>query len=127
MEGASSQSVFLLAGRRSWPSEVFLEDSARIITSEVPGDRFGSFLAVAGDVNGDGLDDLLAGAPGQYPDDGNGHVIFGGAWPLADAETVQGLLALGDAARVDAFKPKDGMGSDVCGPGDFDDGIPTSP
>ena len=65
---------------------------------------------------------------------GSGRVLAGrrerardprGAWPTAGAETVQALHARGGAARIDAFKAKDGLGRDVCAPGDFQwDGFP---
>ena len=44
-------------------------------------DRSGSSVSNAGDINGDGLDDLIIGAPGADPDEKNGagesYVIFG--------------------------------------------------
>ena len=53
-----------------------------IIQGDVAGDLAGRSVSSAGDVNGDGFDDLIVGAP--YGDDGGtnageGYVIFGGA------------------------------------------------
>jgi hypothetical protein len=45
------------------------------------GDQSGCEVSTAGDVNGDGVDDLLIGAPGADPNgDGSGasYVVFGG-------------------------------------------------
>jgi hypothetical protein len=43
------------------------------------GDRLGSTIHAAGDVNGDGADDLLIGAPGADARAGAAFVVFGGA------------------------------------------------
>jgi hypothetical protein len=53
-------------------------------TGEVKGDWFGSAVSGAGDVNGDGYDDLAAGAPGDYitseiNNTGKVYVFLGGA------------------------------------------------
>ena len=49
-------------------------------------DRFGEFISGAGDVNGDGFDDLIASVSRSYLhnenllDSGSGYVIFGGSF-----------------------------------------------
>ncbi len=51
------------------------------IDGEVVGDQAGYSVDNAGDVNGDGFDDLIIGAPfgdGVIPNTGVGYVIFGG-------------------------------------------------
>ena len=76
------------------------------------GDRFGAAVAAAGDVNGDGLADLLVGAPaadGIAVDAGRAY-LFVGAAPV-DATP---LLELDAAAGGDAH------GAAVAGPGDLD-------
>ncbi|OLE50233.1 MAG: hypothetical protein AUI36_19580, partial [Cyanobacteria bacterium 13_1_40CM_2_61_4] len=120
-----SHAVFLVTGSAVWRQETFLEDMPRISTTE-PEDYFGSRLAAPGDVDRDGRADILAGAPGRYyNDDGNGYLLFGGAWNVGGATTVQDLLAQGKAARLDAFKARDGIGYQVCAPGDLNgDGNP---
>ena len=58
------------------------------------GDRLGTTVASAGDVNGDGLDDLIVGAryaaPGNNTDAGSAYVVFGktGTIPV-DIDTIE--------------------------------------
>ena len=53
------------------------------LTGIDPGDRFGVSVSSAGDVNGDGYDDLIIGAPGADPNGARGagetYVVYGGA------------------------------------------------
>jgi hypothetical protein len=113
--------VRFLPGRAAWPASLFLED-VPAWSSDGANDRFGHQVSLLGDVNGDGRGEALAGAPGNGSADGHGYVIFGAPDPRD--ETTGSLLARGAAARVDAFKRRDSLGTEVCSPGDFDgDGI----
>ena len=61
------------------------------ITGEVAGDKSGFSVSAAGDINGDGLADLLVGAPGNAAggtNAGRSYVIFGGTQWISNA--VQG-------------------------------------
>lgn len=87
VNGTDSGSAFVLFGGSNVNlglSDLFLTglDGANgfRINGAAAGDRFGSSVAAAGDLNADGLDDLLIGAPGRDSsgiDSGSAYVIFG--------------------------------------------------
>jgi hypothetical protein len=54
-------------------------------------DYSGFSVASAGDVNGDGFDDILIGAPGCGCGTGSGYVIFGQRGPFAPSFSLSGL------------------------------------
>src|SRR5262249_20898853 len=78
-----------------------------ILTGAAAGDHFGTSVAAAGDVNGDGNDDIIVGASGAGGT-GRAYVFFGGPSP----STVPGLT-LNGAAAGDLF------GDRVASAGDF--------
>jgi hypothetical protein len=82
-----------------------------ILTGETPGDWFGSSVAGAGDVNGDGYDDLLISGHMNDADGenvGRAYIFLGGEHPDAVAD-----LVLRGEAPVDLF------GYSVSGAGDL--------
>ena len=86
-------------------------------------DAAGTGVAGAGDVNGDGLGDLIIGAPGSGPGEiltGTAFVVFG----KTDSAPVS-LASLGAAGfRVDGIEPRDATGFSVSGAGDVNgDGL----
>ncbi len=86
-----------------------------VMPGEADGDRLGSSLAYAGDLNGDGFADLVVGAPyndagGDAADNvGRVYVFFGGAAP----DSLPDLVLTGEA-------PGDLFGWAVAGAGDVD-------
>ena len=88
------------------------------------GDRTGVSVSGAGDVNGDGLDDVIVGAYGAAPDGnsraGTSYVVFG----KADSASID-LGALGSGGfRIDGIDADDFSGYSVSGAGDVDgDGL----
>lgn len=102
-----------------------LGDGGYRIDGEAAGDRAGSAVASAGDVNGDGLDDVLVGAnaadPGARSNAGSAYVVHGkrGTAPID-------LAALGERGyRIDGELEGDRAGFAVGNAGDVDgDGRP---
>jgi hypothetical protein len=94
------------------------------LEGEQPGARAGTATAPAGDVNGDGISDLVVGAPrhdaGEKVNAGAAWVVFGtgsGAPEPADITTAPGF-------RIDGAAPFDRAGAAVVGIGDVDgDGL----
>ena len=85
-------------------------------------DYIGSSVAGAGDVNGDGFDDLIVGAPTANGTYGASYVVFGtaaGFGPSLDLASLDGT----NGFRLDGVSP-DYFGTSVSGAGDVNgDGI----
>ena len=95
-------------------------------------DRVGASVSAAGDVNGDGIADVIVGVPGEFGDDkyedgvGRGYVIFGKAGGYTDINLyglpeAKGFTIVGDAEYDSAASAVAGAG-DINGDG-FDDVI----
>jgi hypothetical protein len=75
--------VYLIYGRPQWPAEIALSQGQQDVTIWGPSEQANlGFSAVAEDLNGDGVDDMILGAP--FTTEGSGparagtvHVIFG--------------------------------------------------
>ena len=86
-----------------------------ILAGETVDDRLGYSVAGAGDVNGDGFDDIAAGAPNQDAGGSNAgavYLYFGGP----DEDTLPDLVLIGEAAGDNFGWPVAGAG-DVNGDG----------
>jgi hypothetical protein len=93
------------------------------------GDFSGSSVSAAGDVNGDGIDDLLIGAiyanPNDFKDAGSTYVVFGRRSSDSFASAID-LSSLNGSSgfRLDGATGGDGSGSSVSAAGDVNgDGI----
>ena len=93
------------------------------------GDNSGASVASAGDINGDGFDDLIVGAfnadPGGDNSAGESYVVFGKASGFAPSLELAGLDG-GNGFRLDGVDAKDYSGRSVASAGDvngdgFDD------
>ncbi len=100
--------------------------SGIVITGAAANDQLGTAVAAAGDVNGDGYQDFIIGAP--FNDDGgtdagNAYLIFGGpsltSFNLSTITTSQGFKIQGDVAGDRAGQSVSGAG-DINGDG-YDD------
>jgi PKD repeat protein len=106
----SRGAAFLFLGSR--PSNGSALSANVTVLGPSPGGRLGASLAGAGDLNGDGLDDIACGAPGA-PWNGEVRVFFG--------QRLSGAVKIPDlAADVTVRGPRAaGFGSSVAGAGDL--------
>ncbi|MEM1081101.1 MAG: hypothetical protein AAGH65_05920 [Pseudomonadota bacterium] len=96
------------------------------LNGEAAMDNAGSSVSAAGDVNGDGIDDLIVGAPndsGSNPSAGRGYLVFGSStgfsnpFNLNDLNGLNGFVMVGESIR-------DLSGASVSSAGDVNgDGI----
>ncbi len=74
---------YLIYGGLSLPAVIALDSADVIFSGKNAGDRSGHSLAGAGDVNGDGYDDLIIGAyladPGSVASAGESYLVYGGS------------------------------------------------
>ncbi len=72
--------IYIFFGKEKKNEMDFSNSAASaIITGVFDSDQFGWDVASAGDVNGDGIDDLIVGAPCVKNDRGRAYIIYGGA------------------------------------------------
>ncbi len=98
--GASSGCAFVFYGRSYLPSTIGAGEADIKFIGENPGDNFGNYVSYAGDVNADGVDDVIVGAD-YYEGGGSGAAfIFYGNPYLAssiDASKADVKFVGGDA------------------------------
>jgi hypothetical protein len=88
--GSNSGQAFLLYGPLTLDGSLASADA--VFDGEASSDNAGAAVAAAGDVDGDGLPDLLIGAPEEgsaHTQGGAGYLFLGpvtGSWSLADAD-----------------------------------------
>jgi hypothetical protein len=115
-------SVLVTSGAGAWEEDGSLSEASGSFVGEESEDHAGTALAAAGDVDGDGLDDLLVGAAGNDEagtDAGQVYLLFGqpSGW-VTDVH-----LSLADAS-FHGEAAGDRGGRSVAGIGDVDgDGL----
>jgi hypothetical protein len=115
--------IYVVFGCRTWPalvqlSAVGLSIPGVVLTGPVA-DHAGLALSMAGDVTGDGVDDLLIGAPDADPsssrvDAGAVYLVYGDRnGGLTGTRTLTGLVAAGRALLLQGECAGDHAGSSV--------------
>jgi len=114
--------VVQIPAQAALSSPVDLLTQANITLDGAAADDFsGSSVAGAGDVNGDGLDDVIIGAPyaGNNGRSGSGssYVVYGNATPTSPVQ-LGSLDPASTGFRIDGAAAYDGSGNSVAGAGD---------
>ncbi len=91
----------------------------------LPDSRFGASVSTAGDVNGDGYDDVIVGAPGTYSGTGAAFVYLGSEtgplnWQTFLVEYSQVIGTFGNSVGVAGDVNNDGFDEVIVGAAEFD-------
>jgi len=96
----------------------FLGSFGFVLRGEGTGSDAGFAVSWAGDINNDGYDDLIVGAPQQGPSQrGTAYVVFGKAGGFGT--TFLGSLTPADGFRIDGAANGDWLGTSVASAGDI--------
>ena len=120
--GSSSGAAYIVLGSSLGNSQIIdLSFSDYKLIGENAQDSVGSTVANAGDIDGDGLDDILLGAinyHAQYPYQGAAYVVLGSSLGMERS------IGLANADHILVGREKDYSGASVASAGDIDgDGL----
>jgi hypothetical protein len=126
--GAESGAAYVVFGKKS-PSTVLLADDAGswgyAIEGAAAGDQVGTAVAGARDINGDGVPDLLLGAPeasnAGRTGAGSVYVVYGQAEPLSAVTLADVGVVPTLGFRIDGAHAEDALGTAVAMVPDVDD------
>lgn len=94
-----------------------------IINGIHPNDRSGESVSRVGDVNGDGVDDIIIGGPLANKNTGQSYIVFGSKKPWSAAIDLSSLNGV-NGFTINGIHPEDRSGESVKGAGDVNgDGI----
>ena len=130
--GSSAGSSYVVYGSNNgFPDTLELSSLTGLngvsINGVTAGDQSGRSVSKAGDVNGDGIDDLIIGASGADPGNnssaGSSYVVFGSSSGLPNPLTLSSLNG-SNGFRINGIAAGDGSGRSVSAAGDINgDGI----
>jgi VCBS repeat-containing protein len=130
-KGSDSGQAYVIFGRNSRFSASLELSSLNgnngfTINGIEAGDRAGTSVSGVGDINGDGVDDLIVGAPGADPNrsgSGQSYVIFGKTGTFSPSLNLSSLDGV-NGFKLNGIITGDNSGDSVSGAGDINqDGI----
>jgi len=89
-----------------------------VINGVSPDDLSGFSVSAAGDINGDGIGDVIIGARGAGSDAGAGYIVFGSQQAFASSMELSSLDG-SNGFVINGVNPDDSLGFSVSAAGDF--------
>lgn len=86
------------------------------ITGQIADSDIGFSVASAGDLNGDGFDELIVGAPSQFYASGDAYVVYGKAGGFGDIDVSN--MSPSDGFAIHGIAPSDQIARSVASAGD---------
>jgi hypothetical protein len=118
--GYSGASYVVFGSKQGLPNPLSLSDldgnNGFLISGVTAYDEFGTSVSAAGDINGDGTDDLIIGAP--YASVGAGYVVFGSDEGLAHPLSLSDLDG-SNGFKINGVGASDSLGKSVSAAGDI--------